>query len=78
MVPYLETIAEKFEKILKPYVSKQEGERAQDTLKTCLRCIYGIYQIADQENNTKFIQFFNLVKQTKNFEPIIESFSINN
>ncbi|EGR34114.1 hypothetical protein IMG5_023380 [Ichthyophthirius multifiliis] len=71
VTPFLDNISEVFLNVLKPYASKSDGDRAADMIRIGLKTVVTLKNIAEDENNQKYIQFWELVMKTEKFKNII-------
>ncbi|KAL4466961.1 hypothetical protein ABPG74_010558 [Tetrahymena malaccensis] len=73
VTPFLDQISEVFLNVLKPYASKADGDRAADMVRTGLICCLTLKTIAEDESNTKYLNFWELVMKTEKYRNIINS-----
>lgn len=73
LTPFLDRISEIYLNVLKPYASKNDGDRAADMVRTGLISCLTLKTIAEDESNAKYIQFWDLVMKTEKYRNIINT-----
>jgi negative regulator of replication initiation len=75
-IPFLKELADKLWTLIAPYEKKNEGERAQDTIRAILQCSVHLNEIAEAENNTDYLNFYSKVKAKEKFASVIDHLNI--
>ena len=57
--------------VLKPYASKNDGDRAADMVRIGLLSCLALKSVAEDEQNVKYLNFWDLVMKTEKFRNII-------